>query len=214
LKTFTFTDIQIRDPNYDIGEYLPENWSGTALDILRYEEMPAELQLWIVLRPESLDDKTLRLFAVWCARQVQHLLTDPRRVAALDVAERFANGQAPETELREAQAEATPKPVPKGANDAAWGATVAVEVALWVQEAYSKQAAWAADRAAEIAAVSAGAAEMTEELEGWAHVAPWAAEAVADAEAAVAFAGKDAREQSRNAQVAQLIKMLEEKNDK
>ena len=36
--------------------------------------------------------RTWRLFAVACARQVQHLMTDPRSIAALDVAERFANG--------------------------------------------------------------------------------------------------------------------------
>ena len=40
-----------------------------------------------------------RLFAVWCARQVQHLMTDPRSIAALDVAERHANGMATDTEL-------------------------------------------------------------------------------------------------------------------
>ena len=32
-----------------------------------------------------------RLFAVSCARQVQHLMIDPRSITALDVAERFAN---------------------------------------------------------------------------------------------------------------------------
>jgi len=41
-----------------------------------------------------------RLFAVWCARQVQHLMTDPRSVAALDVAERHANGAATDEELK------------------------------------------------------------------------------------------------------------------
>ena len=44
-------------------------------------------------------DREWRLFAVWCARQVQHLMTDPRSVAALDVAERYANGQASKEEF-------------------------------------------------------------------------------------------------------------------
>jgi hypothetical protein len=44
-------------------------------------------------------DKEWRLFAVWCARQVKHLMTDPRSVAALDIAERFANGEATTREL-------------------------------------------------------------------------------------------------------------------
>ena len=44
-------------------------------------------------------DKELRLYAVWCARQVQHLMTDKRSLDALDVAERFANGEATQEEL-------------------------------------------------------------------------------------------------------------------
>jgi hypothetical protein len=69
-------------------------------------------------------DREWRLFAVWCARQVQHLMADPRSVAALDVAERFANGEATKYEL-----------------DAAGAAAWAVRVAAWV-------AAWAAGAAA------------------------------------------------------------------
>ena len=43
--------------------------------------------------------KEWRLFAVWCARQVQHLMTDPRSLTALDVAERHAHGLATDAEL-------------------------------------------------------------------------------------------------------------------
>ena len=51
-------------------------------------------------------DRDARLFAVWCARQVQHLMPDPRSLAALDVAERFANGMATENDLAAAWAAA------------------------------------------------------------------------------------------------------------
>jgi hypothetical protein len=51
-------------------------------------------------------DREWRLYAVWCIRQVQHLMRDPRSIAALDVAERFANGQAREEELDAARAAA------------------------------------------------------------------------------------------------------------
>ena len=44
-------------------------------------------------------NKEWRLFTVKCARKVQHLMTDPRSIAAIDVAERFANGEATEEEL-------------------------------------------------------------------------------------------------------------------
>ena len=61
--------------------------------------------LWC-LRAVTGHDKEIRLFAVWCARQVQHLMKDPRSINALDVAERFANGDATKEELEAAFAEA------------------------------------------------------------------------------------------------------------
>lgn len=51
------------------------------------------------LRTCSGVDHDLRLFGVWAARQVQHLMTDQRSLNALDVAERFADGRADEAEL-------------------------------------------------------------------------------------------------------------------
>ena len=69
--------------------------------------------IWVATRRGVLDDRTLRLFAVWCARQVQHLMTEPRSFAALDVAERHANGQATDEELSAAR---------EAARAAAWAA--------------------------------------------------------------------------------------------
>lgn len=50
--------------------------------------------------------REMRLFAVWCARQVAHLSGDPRVTQALDVAARYANGEASDAELREARIDA------------------------------------------------------------------------------------------------------------
>lgn len=95
--------------------------------------------LWILdaidQRP---DDRTLRLFAVWCARgtplpdgrKTGDLLTDPRSLAALDVAERYADNNATDEELR-------------AARDAAWAALAAARGA-----ARDAEAAWAAAWAA------------------------------------------------------------------
>jgi hypothetical protein len=58
--------------------------------------------LWC-LRAVKGYDKEKRLYAVWCARQVQHLMTDERSVKALDVAERYANGEASDEELKMAR---------------------------------------------------------------------------------------------------------------
>jgi len=65
--------------------------------------------LWCLRSLGHEHQRTCRLFAVWCARQVQHLMTDPRSVAALDVAELHADGKASDSELA-------------AARGAAWGA--------------------------------------------------------------------------------------------
>ena len=61
--------------------------------------------LWALRCVHSVD-RDARLFAVWCARQVQHLMPNPRGLAALGVAERFANGMATENDLAAARAAA------------------------------------------------------------------------------------------------------------
>jgi hypothetical protein len=48
-------------------------------------------------------DRVWRLFAVWCARQVQHLMTDPRSIAALNVAQAYASGLAARDQLKAAE---------------------------------------------------------------------------------------------------------------
>lgn len=68
--------------------------------------------LWC-LRAVDGFEREKRLFAVWCARQVQRPITDPRSLAALDVVEQFANGQASLKELGAAR---------DAARDAAWAA--------------------------------------------------------------------------------------------
>src|SRR4030065_2640175 len=62
----------------------------------------AEDCLWC-LRSVPEHDREWRLFAVWCARKAQQLMTDPRSTAALDVVERFANGEATAEELAAAR---------------------------------------------------------------------------------------------------------------
>jgi hypothetical protein len=82
-----------------------------------------------------------RRYAVWCARQVQHLMTDQRSLDALDVAERHGNGDATDAELAAAWAAAR-----DAARDAAWDAAWA---AAWAAaRAAAWDAAWAAAWAA------------------------------------------------------------------
>jgi hypothetical protein len=94
--------------------------------------------LWCLRACDGID-REARLYAVWCVRQVQHLMTDPRSRVALDVAERHANAQATDDEL-------------DAASDAAWAAA---------RSAATMDAAWgAASDAARAAAKAAQAAEF------------------------------------------------------
>jgi hypothetical protein len=107
--------------------------------------------LWIATRQGVLTDRELRLFAVWCARQVQHLLTDPRSVNAIDVAERYANGEATDEDLAAAR-DAARAVAYDASYAAAWPAPYAAAAARGAAWAAARGAAWAAGRAAAWAA--------------------------------------------------------------
>ena len=77
--------------------------------------------LWCC-RVEPQHSREWRLFMDWCARRVQHLMKDHRSIAAVDVAERHANGQATDEELAAARAAAWPAWAAGGAAWAAAGA--------------------------------------------------------------------------------------------
>ena len=118
--------------------------------------------LW-ALRAVDGHDREPRLYAVWCARRVQHLMTDQRSIDALDVAEQHAKGQATDEQLAAA----------RSAAEAAWAsswaaseaADAAAEAAAWTAaEAASRGAVWAAGAAARAvegaAEIEAQAAEL------------------------------------------------------
>ena len=106
-------------------------------------------------------DREIRLFGVWCARQVQHLMTDPRSIAALDVSERFANCNATQEELDAARAasdaasDAARGAARDAASDAAWAARGAARAASDAASDAARAAASDAARAAASAAASA-----------------------------------------------------------
>jgi hypothetical protein len=89
------------------------------------------------LRAVDGHDKEIRLFAVWCARQVEHLMTDERSKAALVAAEKFANGEIEKSELDAAYAAAR-------AAYAAARAAYAAYAAYAARAAYAAYAAYAA----------------------------------------------------------------------
>lgn len=101
LRTLTWADFKPFDPCYDPKERYGD-FSGTILDILKDKRIPAKDRIWAATCKGVLDDKTLRLFACKCVREVWHLLTDERSRKAVEVAERYAVGDATDEELVEA----------------------------------------------------------------------------------------------------------------
>jgi len=131
-------------------------------------------------------NRVWRLYAVWCARQVQHLMTDQRSLDVLDVAERHANGQATDKELSAAWIAARE----------AWVATEAdIETPT---EASAQAATWAAGDAAFNVGAAAWAAREAAFDEG-------AAEDTGDA---AQSAGDAAREAARATQAAKFREMV------
>ena len=161
MKKITLQEIRDLEPCYDPAKFLPEDWTGTVLDILNVEKCPAEDRLWVVLREQFIDARTLRLFAVWCAREALKLIKKPdsRSIDACNVAERYANGEATDEELADAR-------------DAAWAAWAAGAAGA-AGDAWAAGAAWAAASAAWAAASAAWAAASA----AWAAWAAWAARA-------------------------------------
>lgn len=108
-----------------------------------WEKAKPNWLFWVATRPSVLTDKELRLFAVFCARQVQHLMTDPRSIEAIDVAEKFAQGKASDDELARAYAAAR---AAYAAAKAAY-AVYAAAKAVYAVYAAAKAAAWATSNA-------------------------------------------------------------------
>jgi len=134
----TITLKKIRDLNPCVDGWrkvLAANGGASA-------DMTAELPLSSVLDSNGMDDtlwclqclpehgRVWRSFAVWCARQVEHLMIDDRSVSALNIAERHAAGEATDEELSAARG---------AARGAAWGAARgaacgAAESAAWDEQ--------------------------------------------------------------------------------
>ena len=122
-----------------LGKTKSDDESLSILTILESNDL--DDALWC-LRAVKGRDREIRLYAVWCARQVQHLNTDPRVSDCIDVAERFANGEATNEE-RDAAGAAAWAAAWAAARDAAGAAAGA---AAW---AAAMAAAWDAARAAQ-----------------------------------------------------------------
>ena len=141
-----------------IREHSPchEGWTKLLKHLGKTQADDEPLPYAVIARSNGIDDalwccraepdqwKTWRLFAVWCARQVEYMMEDERSKNALNVAERHANGEATDDELDAAWAAAR-----AAAWDAAWDAARdAARDAAWDA---ARDAARAAARDAQLA---------------------------------------------------------------
>jgi len=146
------------NPNKIVKDETEELTVGAWIEKYRNLVNSPEDIFWLICRSEFMNDRDLRLFAVWCARSAYSLCTeeypiDPLSIAAVDCAERFANGLATESEL-----------------SAAWSAAWSAELSAAWSAARS-----AAESAARSAACSAAESAARSAAESAAESAAWSA---------------------------------------
>ncbi|HSW63903.1 MAG TPA: hypothetical protein VLH56_11450 [Dissulfurispiraceae bacterium] len=165
-------------------------------ELWKRDDIIPEWRIWIATRPGVMNDRDSRLFACWCVRQVWHLLTDERSRNAVQVAERYAVGDATIQELLPAWTAATAaaRGAARAARGAAWTAargaawTAACDAARGAARAARGAARTAACDAARTAACDAAIAAAWDAADAAdaARTAAW--DAVKDAARAVAWA--------------------------
>lgn len=166
-KILTWEDFAPYKPCYNPAERYGE-WSGTMLDLLDRKDIPVDDRVWALTTGVAWDvspEKNLRLFACKCVREIWELLTDYRSRNAVEVAEKFAKGEAASEDLKAAQEAA------RAAREAAEAAVWAARAAVWAARAAcaaaegatreaARAAVWATREAARAACAAAeGAAQ-------------------------------------------------------
>ena len=167
MKTINNDLIRSFGPCYDPSEKkIPDGETLSVLDwVEKYRSVvPPQDIIWLLCLNESLSDRDLRLFAVWCAREALSLIDspDPRSVAACDVAERFANGEASQEEIIASYADATRAPYGAAYAAARASACAANRSTAFAAFAAAHAAAEAAAHAAPRAAARASACAARE----------------------------------------------------
>src|SRR3954462_14972173 len=120
IKKFSLCDASWRKLLKSLNKTKADDEPLTILHIL--DSNGLDDALWC-LKTVKNEERKIRLFMVFCARKVQHLMP-PESVHALDVSERFANGLAPEEELAAARA-ASSAALSDAASAASWASRAA-----------------------------------------------------------------------------------------
>jgi len=99
-------------PCYNPSEVnIPEEETLSIVEwVEKYQDIVKKKEdiIWLLCRKEFMSDRDLRLFGVWCARSTYQYCEniDQRSITAVDIAEKFANGEANEQELSAARSAA------------------------------------------------------------------------------------------------------------
>jgi len=156
-----------------------------------WEKAKPPYLIWIFFK--IADDNTKDRFGLWSARQVQHLMTDPRSIAALDTKEKWLNGEATDEELKIAL---------EAARAAAYAAHAAAVRDAAVAAYYAADAAAYASDGDAAAANAAAAAAVRVARDAAVRIARDAAVRIARDAAAANTAAADADTAARAAQTA------------
>lgn len=110
MKNIKITKTLIRKLKlwYDPSEFMPNRERILIKDfIIKYRNSLKSNgdMIWIVCRKEFMEDKEMKLFAVWCTRKALEFIENPdaRSVEVCNVIERYINGHATEAELSAAR---------------------------------------------------------------------------------------------------------------
>ncbi len=102
MRIVTFEEICGWDRHGTPDKWVPNDSSGTVLDLLQDRRIDIEYRYSIACRDELTDALAKRKFAILCAKRVEHLVKDDRLRHAILVSERYVNGQATDEELQAA----------------------------------------------------------------------------------------------------------------
>jgi hypothetical protein len=137
MKKITFKDFEQFAPYYSLTDKYGE-WEGTILDLMQHPDISDKDKILAFTREGIVSDRTLRFFAVACAREVQHLMTDEWEAASAASAAAW-----------------------EAAWEAAWVAAWAARAATWTTAwAAASAAAWEAANATWAAGWEAWAAAV------------------------------------------------------
>jgi hypothetical protein len=170
----------------------------TPLQVVKNTTILVDDQYWMLVYASNATDRILREHACWCARQALSSIEnpDPRSIQAIEVAEKFARGEATLEELDTTQ-------------KAAWSAADAAAKAAKVVKTATRHAVYAT-YAANAACAAAETAAYYVNVANAAWNAAWYAVRVADNTTNTVNRG--IVEDTRKAQVQDLVRRLTKSN--